>query len=75
MLPEKQTRALWQKDADEANAKIKAGGLPEAEIDKLRAQATTATRQAIAPAASETSQFSRYLTVPSGVGMWNFLAL
>jgi cation/acetate symporter len=72
---ERETRALWQKDADEANAKIKAGGLPDSEVDKLRAQATTATRQAIAPAASETAQFSRYLTVPSGVGMWNFLAL
>ena len=36
---EKETRALWQKEADEANAKIKAGGLPEAEVDKLRAQA------------------------------------
>jgi cation/acetate symporter len=72
---EKETRALWQKEADEANAKIKAGGLPEAEVEKLRAQATTASRQAAAPAASETAKFSRYLTVPSGVGMWNFLAL
>ena len=33
---EKETRALWKKDADEANAKIKAGGLPEAEVDKLQ---------------------------------------
>ncbi len=49
--------------------------MPEAEVDKLKAQAATATRQAIAPAASETAKFSRYLTVPSGVGMWNFLAL
>ena len=72
---EKETRALWQKEADEANAKIKAGGLPEAEVEKLRAQAATAARQAVAPAASETAKFGRYLTVPSGVGMWNFLAL
>ena len=72
---EKETRALWQKEADEANAKIKAGGLPEAEVDKLKAQAALAARQATAPAASETAKFSRYLTVPSGVGMWNFLAL
>jgi cation/acetate symporter len=72
---EKETRALWQKEADEANAKIKAGGLPEAEVEKLKAQAATAARQAIAPAASETAKFSRYLTVPTGVGMWNFLAL
>ncbi len=72
---EKETRALWLKEADEANAKIKAGGLPEAEVDKLKAQAALAARQAIAPAASETAKFSRYLTVPGGVGMWNFLAL
>ena len=72
---EKETRALWQKEADEANAKIKAGGLPEAEVEKLKAQAALAARQATAPAASETAKFSRYLTVPSGVGMWNFLAL
>ncbi|HEX2500855.1 MAG TPA: sodium:solute symporter family protein [Methylomirabilota bacterium] len=72
---EKETRALWQKEADEANAKIKAGGLPEAEVEKLKTQAATAARQATAPAASETAKFSRYLTVPGGVGMWNFLAL
>jgi cation/acetate symporter len=72
---EKETRALWQKEADEATAKIKAGGLPETEVEKLRAQAATASRQAIAPAASETARFGRYLTVPTGVGMWNFLAL
>jgi cation/acetate symporter len=72
---EKETRALWQKEAEEANAKIKAGGLPEAEVEKLRAQAALAARQATAPAASETAKFGRYLTVPTGVGMWNFLAL
>src|SRR5918993_1560319 len=70
---EKETRALWKKEADEANAKIQAGNLPEAEVEKLKAQAAVATRQATAPAASETAQFSRYLTVPSGTGMWNFL--
>ena len=72
---EKETRALWKKDADEANAKIKAGGLSEAEVDKLKAQAALATRQATAPAVSDDAKFGRYLTVPSGVGMWNFLAL
>jgi len=72
---EKETRALWKKEADEASAKIKAGGLPDAEVDKLTAQAALAGRQAVAPATSEDAQFSRYLTVPSGVGMWNFLAL
>ena len=74
-VKEKETRALWKKDADEANAKIKAGGLPEAEIDKLKAVAARATRQATAPAASDDAKVGRYLTVPSGVGMWNFLAL
>jgi cation/acetate symporter len=34
-----------------------------------------AGRQALAPAASETAKFGRYLAVPEGVGMWNFLAL
>ncbi len=72
---EKETRALWKAEADEINAKIKAGGLPEAEVDKLKAQAALAGRQATAPAASEDAKFGRYLTVPAGVGMWNFLAL
>ena len=72
---EKETRALWKKDADEIAAKIKAGGLPEAEVDKLKAQQTLATRQATAPAVSDDAKFGRYLTVPTGVGMWNFLAL
>src|SRR5262247_1567651 len=72
---EKETRALWKKEADEANAKIKAGGLSEADVEKLKAQAAQATRQATAPAASEDAKFGRYLTVPTGTGMWNFLAL
>ena len=38
---EKETRALWKKDADEINAKIKAGGLSEAEVDKLKAPGST----------------------------------
>jgi cation/acetate symporter len=72
---EKQTRALWQKDAEAANAKIKAGGLDEEQIEKLKASAKIATQQATAPAASDDAKVGRYLTVPSGVGMWNFLAL
>ena len=72
---EKETRALWKQEADEIAAKIKAGGLPEDEVDKLKAQQAIANRQATAPAVSENAKFGRYLTVPSGVGMWNFLAL
>jgi cation/acetate symporter len=72
---EKETRALWQKDAEAANAKIKAGGLDEEQLERLRGSAKIATQQATAPAASEDAQVGRYLTVPTGVGMWNFLAL
>jgi cation/acetate symporter len=72
---EKETRALWKKEADDANAKLKAGGLSEADADKLKADAAVAARQAAAPAVSDDAKFGRYLTVPSGVGMWNFLAL
>jgi cation/acetate symporter len=72
---EKETRALWQKEANEINAKIKAGGLDDAEVEKLRGAARIATQQATAPAASDDAKLGRYLTVPTGVGMWNFLAL
>jgi len=74
-VKEKETRALWKKEADEANAKIKMGNLNDDEADKLKAAAKTATQQATAPAASDDAKIGRYLTVPSGVGMWNFLAL
>jgi cation/acetate symporter len=72
---ERETRALWKKEADELADRLKAGDMPEAEADKLRGQQAVAARQAIAPAASDDARFGRYLTVPSGVGMWNFLAL
>src|ERR671925_381587 len=72
---EKETRALWKKDANEANAKIKMGNLNDDEADKLKAAAKTATQQATAPAVSDDAKIGRYLTVPTGVGMWNFLAL
>lgn len=72
---ERDTRALWRKEADEIAAKLKAGGLSEADVDGLRARQAIALRQAVAPAASDDAKFGRYLTVPSGVGMWNFLAL
>src|SRR3989337_635688 len=72
---EKETRALWAKEAEQANAKLKAGDVDEATAEKLRAAAKIATQQATAPAASDDATVGRYLTVPSGVGMWNFLAL
>ncbi len=50
---EKETRAIWRKEADEAAAKIKAGGLPESEVDKLEAQRRTALAQARPLASSD----------------------
>jgi cation/acetate symporter len=72
---EKETRALWKKDADEIAAKLKAGGIPDDEADKLRAQQRIATQQARPPAPSDDAKLGYYLTVPTGYGMWNFLAL
>ena len=71
---EKETRSLWKKEADEALAKAKNSNAPD-EVESLKAQAALAARQATAPAASEDAKFGRYLTVPTGTGMWNFLAL
>jgi cation/acetate symporter len=71
---EKETRALWKKDADELGAKAKAASNPD-ERDKLLAQQRLATQQARPPAPSEDAKFGYYLLVPTGTGMWNFLAL
>jgi cation/acetate symporter len=72
---EKASRAAWKAEADEADAKLKAGGLADADKAKVTGQRTTALAQAKAPAASETATTGNYLTVPKGKGMWNFLAL
>src|SRR5918999_537807 len=74
-VKEKETRALWKSEADDIDAKLKSGGIPPDEAEKLTAQRALALRQATAPAASDDAKFGRYLTVPTGVGMWNFLAL
>src|SRR5215475_3544117 len=49
---EKETRALWKQQADEIAAKLKAGGIPDDEADKLRAQQRLANQQARPPAPS-----------------------
>jgi cation/acetate symporter len=72
---EKETRALWKKEVDDIDAKLKSAGISEDEAERLKAQRALALRQATAPAAGDDATISRYLTVPSGVGMWNFLAL
>src|SRR5918996_5855271 len=66
-VKEKETRALWQKDADEIEAKLKSAGLSEDEAERLKAQRAAALRQATAPAASDDATIGRYLTVPTGV--------
>jgi cation/acetate symporter len=72
---EKETRALWKQEADQIEAKLNGGGLANDDAEKLKAQRTIALRQAMAPAVSDDAKLGRYLTVPTGVGMWNFLAL
>jgi cation/acetate symporter len=72
---EKATRAAWKAEADAIAAKLKAGGLSDEEADRLRGQQAIAARQSIAPAVSDDARVGRYLSVPTGVGMWNFLAL
>jgi cation/acetate symporter len=72
---EKETRALWKKDADDLNAKLKGMDPDDPAAEKLRAAAKTAAQQAAAPAESDDATIGRYLTVPTGTGMWNFLAL
>jgi cation/acetate symporter len=74
-VKEKETRLLWKQEADEVDAKLKTAGLPEDEAEGLKAQRALALRQATAPAVSDDATVGRYLTVPTGVGMWNFLAL
>jgi cation/acetate symporter len=74
-VKEKETRALWMKDIEAIDTKLKAGGISDDDAEKLKGQRLQALRQATAPAASEDARYSRYLTVPTGVGMWNFLAL
>lgn len=73
-VKEKETRALWKKDADELAAKAKAAPTDD-ERDKLLAQQRQALAQARPPAPSDDAKFGYYLTVPTGTGMWNFLAL
>jgi cation/acetate symporter len=72
---EKETRALWKKEADDLNAKLKGMDPDDPAAEKLRAAAKTAAQQAAAPAESDDATIGRYLTVPTGTGMWNFLAL
>ena len=72
---EKETRALWQKEADEIGTRLKAGGLSDPDVERLTAQQKTAQAQAKPLASSDSAKFGTTLSVPTGTGMWNFLAL
>ena len=72
---EKETRELWKKEADDIGVRLKTSGLSAPEVEKLTADQKTALAQAKPLAASETATFGATLTTPTGVGMWNFLAL
>jgi cation/acetate symporter len=72
---EKESRALWKKDADDIGAKLKMGDITDAEKDKLIAAQKQATAQARPLAPSDDAKFGNTLNVPTGTGMWNFLAL
>ena len=74
---EKATRDIWKKEADELGAKIKSGELSGAEKDKAVAAQKIATAQSTAPAVAGPGGelVAKYLAVPTGYKMWNFLAL
>ncbi|MBM4299406.1 MAG: cation acetate symporter, partial [Deltaproteobacteria bacterium] len=72
---EKETRALWKKDADDIGAKLKMADLSDAEKDKLIAAQKQAAAQARPLAPSDDAKYGNTLSVPTGTGMWNFLAL
>jgi cation/acetate symporter len=71
---EKATRAKWAEESKALAEKIKDPAVPEADKDKAKAAKAVADRQAISPA-KEGAKFGNYLSVPKGIGMWNFLAL
>jgi cation/acetate symporter len=72
---EKATRAIWKKESEEIAAKMKEPGLSTADMLKLKADKKIADAQSTAPAASDDATVSNYMSVPTGVKMWNFLAL
>jgi cation/acetate symporter len=71
---EKATRAAWAAESKQLAAKIADPAVPPVEKDAAKAAKAVADKQA-APPAKEGAKIANYLTVPQGVGMWNFLAL
>src|SRR5262245_49964263 len=58
---ERETRALWQKEAEEVGARLKASGLSDADVEKLTAQQKTAQAQAKPLASSDSAKFGATL--------------
>jgi cation/acetate symporter len=71
---EKATRAKWAEESKALAEKMKDPAVSDAEKDKAKAAKAVADKQAAAPAA-EGAKLEKYLQVPEGRGMWNFLAL
>jgi cation/acetate symporter len=71
---EKATRAKWAEESKAMAEKMKDPAVSDAEKDKAKAAKAVADKQAAAPAV-EGAKLEKYLTVPEGKGMWNFLAL
>jgi cation/acetate symporter len=69
---ERATRSAWAAEAHAA--KVEDPATPRGERAKLAGAQRTAAAQATAPAAQGATR-ERYLQVPTGRGMWNFLAL
>jgi cation/acetate symporter len=71
---EQATRAKWAEESKAFAEKIKDPALSEVDRDKARAAKAVADKQA-APPAAPGAKIEKYLQVPEGKGMWNFLAL
>jgi cation/acetate symporter len=71
---EKATRAKWAEESKALAEKMKDPAASEADKEKAKAAKAVADKQAAAPAA-DGAKLEKYLAVPEGKGMWNFLAL
>ncbi|HET7825542.1 MAG TPA: sodium:solute symporter family protein [Anaeromyxobacter sp.] len=71
---ERATRERWAAEARALDEKLRSPFVSEDEKERARAAKVVAEKQAVAPADAG-ARIERHLTVPQGVGMWNFLAL
>ncbi len=73
--PEKATRAPGRRTRTRSPPSSRRAASRRPRSDKLQAQQATPLARPSPLAASDDAKFGRYLTVPTGIGMWNFLAL